>query len=277
MRKREIVVKTFIFLSLLCLCANAWPAESRIPELKGQLSALEGQKTEFEAEREKLIAEGNELSLKIEALKIQSRGGLGIIGRYRLSRSLRKAQALAEKIQALEKNINELENRLKDKRSELGEEYKNQIAILLGKLDAASEAEEKREILEKLEEYQAAKEQLAKPEKRELGYLDLSKIEIREDDGPQEIREKADLINDSASKLNRGIEMLDVQMKRLQEEVETRKKLGEFAEEISFFGERISREQIADGASGESNAVLAEDSDAETTEIAAVKQLTEYL
>ena len=244
--------------------------ESEIPELKKQVSFLEQQKTELQAEKEKLTTKGDELSLKIEILKMQPKGGLGIIGKYRLSRNLRKAQALSEKIQSLERKINEAKSELKNKRGELKREYENQIASLLEKLNGTSETEAKREILEKLKEYQTAKEQLEKPEKKELEHLDMEKIEIKEYDAPQEIREKADLINDFANKLNDGIETLNARIKSLQEEVKTRKKLGEFAEEISFFGERISREEIADNTGEEpGEGILADGATEESVEIVA--------
>jgi len=230
---------------LLCFCAGSWSAEDMITTLQKQISALEEQKGQLEAEKQTLIAEGDELSLKIEALKIQAKGGLGIIGRYRLSRNLRKAQALSEKIQNLEKEIQKAENDLRDKTDDLEREYEHQIAALLEKLNGISQAEERGDILEKVREYQAAKEHLARSkEVRELEPLDITKIEIKEYDGPREIREKADLINDYAGKLSDGIKMLNDRVRKLKEELKTRSRLGEFAEEISFFGERIAKEEI---------------------------------
>jgi hypothetical protein len=232
--------------------------------LQKQISVLEEQKGQLEAEKQTLIAEGDKLSLKIEALKIQAKSGLGIIGRYRLSRNLRKAQALSGKIQDLEKKIHKTGSELKDKRSDLEREYEHQIAVLLENLNGISQAEERRKILEKVREYQAAKEQLAEPEAEELERLDITKIEIEEYDGPQEIREKADLINDSANKLNDGIGMLNARIEKLRVELKTKKRLGEFAEEISFFGERISKEEIVADSGGEPAETSVEKSDEES-------------
>gem|GEM_PF-1732726 len=237
---------------LLCLCAGSWSADDSITALQEQISVLEEQKGQLEAEKKTLTTEGDELSSKIEALKIQAKSGLGIIGRYKLSRNLRKAQALSEKIQNLEKEIRKTESELKGKRSELEREYEHQITVLLGKLSGISPVEERRKIVEKVKEYQTAKEQLAEPEAEELERPDIAEIEIEEYDGPQEIREKADLINDFANKVNSGIEMLNARIEKLKEELKTRKRLGEFAEEISFFGERISKEETAGDSGKES-------------------------
>lgn len=252
MRKSKIVVSFLAVLLLTCLCVNSWAAEDRISVLKKEISTLEDQKGRLEAKKQKLMDEGDKLSREIEELKMQSRGGLGIIGRYKLTRKLRKAQALSEKIQILEKDIHDVESGIDSKKKSLEREYDRQIDILLKKLNEASQAEESRDILERLRQYQSAKEQLAEQDEEEPAeYLDVSKIEIEEFDGPQEIREKADLLNDVADKMGSGVETLSARIERLKGELETRTKLGEFAEEISFFGERVSKEEIVAAAKEE--------------------------
>ena len=233
---------------------NSWAAEDRISVLKKEISTLEDQKGRLEAKKQKLMDEGDKLSREIEELKMQSRGGLGIIGRYKLTRKLRKAQALSGKIQIFEKDIHDVESGIDSKKKSLEREYDRQIDILLKKLNEASQAEESRDILERLRQYQSAKEQLAEQDEEEPAeYLDVSKIEIEEFDGPQEIREKADLLNDVADKMGNGVETLSARIERLKGELETRTKLGEFAEEISFFGERVSKEEIVAAAKEESS------------------------
>ena len=241
--------KSLTVLLFMCLCVNSWAAEDRISVLQKEISTLEDQKGRLEAKKQKFMDEGDKLSREIEELKMQSRGGLGIIGRYKLTRKLRKAQALSEKIQILERDINDVESGIDSKKKSLGREYDRQIDILLKKLNEASKTEESREILERLRLYQSAKEELAKQDEEEPAeYLDVSRIEIEELDSPQEIREKADLLNDVAGKMGNGIETLSARIERLKGELETRAKLGEFAEEISFFGERVSKEEIVAAA-----------------------------
>jgi chromosome segregation ATPase len=253
MRKLKIVANFLAVLLLTCLCVNSWAEEDRISVLQKEISTLEDQKGRLEAKKQKLMDEGDKLSREIEELKMQSRGGLGLIGRYKLTRKLRKAQALSKKIQILEKDLHDVESGIDSKKKSLEREYDRQIDILLKKLNEESQAEESRDILERLKQYQSAKEQLAKQDEEEPAeYLDVSKIEIEEFDGPQEIREKADLLNDVASKMGNGVETLSARIERLKGELETRAKLGEFAEEISFFGERVSKEEIVAAARGES-------------------------
>lgn len=247
-QKYKIIINAIALFLLISFAASSWSAEDKIANLQEQISDLEEQKAQLEAEKSELVAEGDELSFKIDGLKIQAKGGLGIIGRYKLSRSLRKAQSLGKKIDNLEKKILKIESELKGKKSELGEEYENQISLLMKKLGTTSQNAERAKILEKLKEYQTAKKVLEEPEEEKIESLDITKIEIHEYDGPQEIREKADLINDFAAKINNRLNMLNTRTEKLAEELRTRKRLGEFAEEISFFEERISIEEVVSDA-----------------------------
>jgi len=247
-KRYKIVLSGIMFILLVNICAGAWSTVDKIATLQEQVLALEEQKARLETEKKKLIVKGDELSFKIDELKIQAKGGLGIIGKYKLSRSLRKTQALSENIRVLEKRIHSIKNEIRDKKRELEREYERQIASLLEKLNETSQTAKKREILKKVREYQTAKKQLAEPEKEKLEHLDITKIEIQKYDGPQEIREKADLINDFAAKMKNRIDMLKIRAEKLGVEIKTRERLGEFAEEISFFGERISREEVVSNA-----------------------------
>jgi len=83
-------------------------------------------------------------------------------------------------------------------------------------------------------------------EQQNLGILYVGDgIEIKNYDSPKEIREKADLINDLVNKTSTRISILDSRVIKLKDELKTRKKLNEFADEISFFNERVARGEIA--------------------------------
>ena len=251
MKSYRVILSLIMFFLMLSVCAPGWSAEDKTVDLQKQVSKLEEQKTQLEAEKVKLVAESDKLSLKIDALKIQAKSGLGIIGRYKLSRSLRKAQGLSGKTYDLEKRLRETESELKIRKKELEEEYERQIALLMENLSEVTGTEERGQILKKVKEYQAAKEKLAAPKEKKLEHLDITQIEIQEYDGPREIREKADLINDFAAKMKNRIDMLNTRSEKLGVELKTRERLGEFAEEISFFGERFSREEIVSDAGEE--------------------------
>jgi hypothetical protein len=244
MKEVNLVVCIVMMIILQSICTNLFSADDRIIILQKQISALENQKTQLESQKQALVAKSDDLSYKIESYKMQSKTGLGIIGKYRLSKALREAQSLSEKVQSLEKEIYNVSNEIDNKKNELEKEYESQITILMGGLDKVKSSTERKQTLEKLKSYRAEKEKLAKSGKNELEYLDAAKVEIKQYDNPQDIREKADLINDYTNKLNRNISFLSSKIGELKKERKTRIKLGEFAEEISFFGERVSREEI---------------------------------
>ncbi|MDQ1327054.1 MAG: hypothetical protein QG641_334 [Candidatus Poribacteria bacterium] len=235
---------SYIIISLSLVCISAISAEDKIVTLKDQISALEKQKSQLDTERQSFVNKGEELSYKIEEQKAQSNSGLGIIGKYRLSQNLRKAQTLSQNIQILDKKIYELETRIKEKKILLNKEYESQINSLVQKLNTVSKAEERKPLLAKIKEYQSAREQMNKGGQQKQGRIDIASIEIKDYDSPKEIKEKADLINDVANKTNTRISMLDTRISKLKDELKTRKKLGEFADEISFFSERVARDEV---------------------------------
>jgi hypothetical protein len=230
---------------LLLLSGISATAEDKITLLKSQISSLEAQRSRLESEKQVFVNQVDKLSYKIEGLKSQSDSGIGVIGKYKLTQNLRKAQSLSEKIQLLDRNISDLNNQIKDKQSQLEKEYENQINSLIQKLNGISNVDEKKIILSKIKEYQFARDQLKNSNKESLERIDIAGIEIKGYDSPKDIREKADLINDLANKTNTKISILDTRIVGLKNEIKTRKKMGEFADEISFFGDRVARDEVA--------------------------------
>ncbi|MEK7398421.1 MAG: hypothetical protein AAB116_15925 [Candidatus Poribacteria bacterium] len=239
-------INVFILLLIgFLLSGISATAEDKITLLKSQISSLEAQRSRLEGEKQVFVNQVDKLSYKIEGLKSQSDSGIGVIGKYKLSQNLRKAQSLSEKIQLLDRNTSDLNNQIKDKQSQLEKEYENQINTLIQRLNGISNVDEKKIILSKIKEYQFARDQLKNSNKQSLERIDTAGIEIKGYDSPEDIREKADLINDLANKTNTKISMLDSRIVSLKNEIKTRKKMSEFADEISFFGERVARDEVA--------------------------------
>jgi len=240
MRKLLIL---YIIITLLLVCISTISAEDKIVILKDQISALEKQKSQLDTERQSFVNQGDELSNKIEEQKAQSNIGLGIIGKYRLSQNLRKAQILSQNIQTLDKKIYELDTQIKEKKVLLNKEYESQINSLVQKFNTVSNTEERKPVLAKIKEYQSARDLMNKGEKQKQRRIDIASIEIKDYDSPKEIKEKADLINDVANKTNTKISMLDTRISKLKGELKTRKKMDEFIDEMSF-NDRVVRGEI---------------------------------
>ncbi|HGJ67160.1 TPA: hypothetical protein ENS27_17505 [bacterium] len=247
--KKAIILQ--ILIALVFASAQLSFAEDKIITLKGQLSSLEIRKSQLESEKFSLVNEGDNLSYKIEDLKRQSESGLGIIGRFRLSQNLRKAQNLSEKIQNIDREIYSLNNQIEQVKSILTNEYETQINLLIQKAGKTNNVNEKKALLGKISEYQSSRNLLKRSEKQKSEPINIAKIDISEHDSPKEIREKADLIIDIANKTNARISSIDLRINKLRDELRTRKKLDEFADEISFFGERVAKGQVVSKATGD--------------------------
>ncbi len=237
-------INIFALLFIVSLFAISAMAEERVDLLKNQIISLETQKARLESEKQVLVNQGDELSYKIEELKSQSGKGLGIIGRHKLSQNLKKAQSLSERIELIDRNINDLDKQIRNKRLQLEKEYDNQINALIQKADTLGDVEEKALILSKIKEYQSARDQIRNPIKQEKDNIAITNIEIKEYDSPKDIREKADLISDLAKKTDAKISAIESRIISLRNELKTRQKLNEFANEISFFSERVARNEI---------------------------------
>jgi len=240
--KKVIILQMLI--ALFFVIAGSAYSEDRITILNAELSSLDKQKEKLESEKLILVDEGDELSFKIEELKRHSDNGLGIIGRFRLSQNLRKAQRLSENTQNLDRKILNIKKQIDEKNSLLVKEYELQVNSLLQRLSITNNIQEKKALLGKIREYQSSASQFRESEKLELETINIADLEIKEHDSPKEIREKSDLIIDVANKKNSRISLIESRIANLKGELRTREKLDEFADEISFFGERVAKGEV---------------------------------
>ncbi len=240
---KKVIILQILIALFFVIAGSAYP-EDKITILNDELSSLDKQKQQLESEKLVLVNEGDELSFKIEELKRHSDSGLGIIGRFKLSHNLRKAQRLSEDTQNLDRKILTIKKQINDKKALLVKEYELQINSFIQKLSSINNMQEKKAFLEKIREYQSSASQLRESEKQELETIDITKLDIKEHDSPKEIREKSDLIIDVANKTNARISIIESRIVNLKDELKTREKLDEFADEISFFGERVAKGEV---------------------------------
>jgi len=146
--KKVIILQMLI--ALFFVIAGSAYSEDRITILNAELSSLDKQKEKLESEKLILVDEGDELSFKIEELKRHSDNGLGIIGRFRLSQNLRKAQRLSENTQNLDRKILNIKKQIDEKNSLLVKEYELQVNSLLQRLSITNNIQEKKALLGKI-------------------------------------------------------------------------------------------------------------------------------
>ncbi|HID94751.1 MAG TPA: hypothetical protein EYP53_01660 [Candidatus Latescibacteria bacterium] len=216
--------------------------EQRTSLLENEIRNLQSRRQQLELEREALTRESEMLAERIEELKKKIGEGIGIIGGYRLRRSLKQSQELAERIETIQTEIDSLKLVLDDKKRDLRVEYEAEISNLLTELDKSPPIEEATRLLERLSKLITAKraveEAAGQIRIKEAG---VEGIQIEKGDTPEQIREKADLISDFVDKLKKEISRIDRRIERLRMEKKTGEKMREFMEELALFDENMLR------------------------------------
>ena len=227
-------------LILISIGTTVIYADDQIESLQMEISRLEVLKDSLSSVDRSLIARSDSLSHVIDRLKSKIEDLTGVFVEYRLEKELRYAQKIAEKTQNVRDKMNSVESKLTDRKAKLRVLYQKEIDLLFIQLKETDSHEDKRQLIDKIKEYSSAKGSLKTSDKfPELGEIGAEDMEIERDDGPAEIRGKADLLSDIADKLKRTLEKIESKMKDLPEEKDARDKMQEFSEEISFFDEDL--------------------------------------
>lgn len=214
-------------------------AEESITVLEARIAQLEMDRQERLSDRGGLILRSDQLAARVEELKREGRT-------KDVKAALRTSQDLTRQIEALDINLAALDVELREKRSGLEAAYEQGITDLIRRLagapDAAREA-----LLEKLIRYRTAKQALDVQEKKErrATVSEEGGIEIEPQDGPEEIREKADLLADAADRLRAELSGLSARIEELGREKRIRRKMQELADEIAFFDEDLAEGRVA--------------------------------
>lgn len=241
---KRIVLYSLTIFFLIYLSQSTLLSEDRLSMLESKMSTLLSQQKSLEDRGKELKDELDQLSSEIEVLKLQSRSGLGIIGRYKLSRSLKKAQSLSEELQEIEKQRSSLGMEINNIRDILVKEYQDRINSITKKIESTTDPKEREKLLQQAISLNEAKDKTLRHPGHLMQKIEIPQIELSEYDSPNEVREKADLLNDVANKLKERIKLLDTKITELKNEFRIRRKLNQFADELLLFDDRVSREQV---------------------------------
>ena len=182
----------FILLLVLgfALPGSTHGDSARLGDLKAQYRALESQRDSLAGQRGKVAASAEALSVRIDSLKLRAANSAPL--REALRSSLRLVQHMIEidwKLAALEAQQDSVAERL-------GLAYDWEIGVLIQKL--AEEPD--RGLSAQLTLYQEARELLGvRIRSANLHYS--GQMEIEMDDGPDEIQQKQELLEDIADRL----------------------------------------------------------------------------
>ena len=215
--------------------------------LSAELAKLEDRCAVLQLRRDSLAAKAGELAEEVAELKNCLSERFSPLDEMRLGERLRRSQVLADSLDAVNMAILELETKISRCRRLAIGAYTRAIDSLRLKLDEAFERRAGEKIIRQIELARSRRAALAGDAENaadaeggsqllSLGKL-LEAVRITPGDTPEEIREKADFLQDVADKWLRTLSMLERSLERISEESAIRKRLSEFAQELSLFDE----------------------------------------
>ena len=195
-----------LFLGLV-LPGSAHGDSGRLGDLKAQYRALESQRDSLASQRLRVATEAEVLSARIDSLKLSAANSAA------LHSALRSSLGLVQHMVEIEWELVALEARQDSLAERLCLAYDWEIGVLIQKL--AEEPD--RGLSVQLTLYQEAREQLgAGIRSADLHYSEQMKIEV--EDGPDEIQQKQELLEDIADRLKAEWSANDDLLRRLDAE-----------------------------------------------------------
>lgn len=198
--------------TLLLVLGLAMPGSVRgdaagLGDLKAQYRALESQRDSLAGKRLRVAAEAEELSARIDSLKLSAANSAA------LQEALRSSLGLVQRMVEIDWQLVALEARQDSLAARLCLAYDWEIGVLIQKLAEQPD----RGLSAQLTLYQEAREQLgAGVHSANLHYSEQMEIEV--DDGPDEIQQKQELLEDLADHLKAEWNANAALMSRLEAE-----------------------------------------------------------
>ena len=183
---------SFILLLVLGLALSgaAYGDAAQLGDLKARYRVLESQRDSLAGQRLQVVAEAEVLSARIDSLKLSA------VDSAELREALRSSLGLVQRMVEIDWKLVALETRQDSLAERLCLAYDWEIGVLIQKL--AEEPD--RGLSAQLTLYQEAREQLGVgSHSANLHYSEQMKIEV--EDGPDEIQQKRELLEDIADRL----------------------------------------------------------------------------
>ena len=210
---------------------NAIADPLEISKIETDRARLRSVRDSLLTQRAILVARADSLSVRIDSLK---RGSEKTAASADLRKGLRRSIDLAGKIETTDLRIEQVLKRLRDVRESLRTSYSHLIEELTQRLERTPNDT----LIHQLGAYQRARKAIERePIVHDIGAE--SEILIRRDDGPREIRRKAELIEDRAARLAAQTSGMDDRLQELETEQRLRTRMRDFAQEIGLFDEYL--------------------------------------
>jgi len=212
---------------------SAWGAAQDIGVLRTEQKRLEAIQDSLDEQRQTVVAEADELSSKIDGLKAEGSDP------EELYEALRSSLVLVQRMVDIDRNVEGLKGQQDSLKEQLRLAYDWEIGMLIQKLSRQPD----RGLLTQLMFYQEEREALG------VGVVGTGlrygeEMAIDPEDGPEEIRQKMELMEDIAIRLQTEAAETSEQLQRLEEEHRLRTRVRVFSSELSLFDEHLPEGRV---------------------------------
>lgn len=213
--------------------------EGQLPALKADQERLGAALVSLVGERAQVVRQADQLSAQIDSLKLA--GG----DSDALQQALRSSVALVQRLVEIDHSLDSLTGIQEEVRERLRLAYDWEIGQLIQRL--AKEGPDG-QLIGRLMLYQEAREALGEQvDPGRMRYAD--DLAINPEDGPEEIAQKIELMEDMAGRLHTEAEQTAAELGRLEEERRLRNQVRVFTAQISLFDEHLpDRQVVQEGA-----------------------------
>ena len=223
-------VYRYLFLnSLICILSFSAAAES-LDSLQTEHTRLEAVRDSLLTQRAGLVAKLDTLANQIYRLKRADTGGVA----ETLQRALRQTLELADRIERVDMAFEAMRTALSHLRQKLRAQYDREIGAAI----VAMEKQPDTATADRLRALQRVRGALEE-KGAEIRPAEVQMLVVREDDGPGEIRQKADLMEDMAAQTQVKADAVGRRIKRLEEERRLRVRMSTLRGELDFFDEAV--------------------------------------
>ena len=223
-------------LALLPSLGRVWAGEpGQIEALQAEQERLSAAQAALMEQRTEVIQNADQLSTRIDSLKLA--GG----DAEELQQALRSSVALVQNMVEIDRWLDSLTTGQMELRDQLRLAYDWEIGQLIQTL---AKGGPDRKLLLKLMIYQEAREALGEqvdPGRMRYG----EELAIAPEDGPEEIGQKIELLEDMAGRLHSEAEKTTIELGRLEEERRLCNQVRVFTAQISLFDEHLPERQVA--------------------------------
>ncbi len=213
---------------------SAYGEQDQIKSLQAQQERLGAAASVLVGQRAEVVRRADQLSGQIDSLK------LGVGDGEELQQALRSSLALVEALVEIDQHLDSLGVVQEEVREQLRLAYDWEIGRLIQTL--AKEGPD-RELVLRLMLFQEAREALG--DQVDHGRLRYAEdLSINPEDGPAEIGQKIELMEDMAGRLSAEAEQTTAELGRLEEERRLRNQVRTFTSQISLFDEHLPERQV---------------------------------